>query len=156
LKESEKRYTFYFFIYLPYNQKLIKLAKMRTVIYFTLITIILGSCGKGNTPEGPSDIRIKNLSSLAFDSTIVNTSGGENSYQAIPPGEYSDYKRFDKAYPKAEVTVIINGVTYTTGAQNYNYQVVLGPGKYTYEVFIEQPELRKLAISRVIPEAPLD
>lgn len=129
---------------------------MRYLALLTITAIILTSCSKKNSPEGPSDIRIKNLSTLAFDEVTVDTSGGKNEYETVPPGEYSSYKRFDKAYPKAEITAVINGQIYSTGPQNYNYQVVLGQGKFTYEVYISDPTNRVLTISKVIPEAPLD
>ena len=119
-----------------------------------LLSVTLGSCKKGPSPEGPSDIRIKNLTDLAFDEITIDTSGGTNEYESVASRGYSDYKRFEKAYPIAEITVIINGETYSTGPQNYNYWTVLGQGKFTYEVFIESKN--KLKIQRVIPEAPLD
>jgi hypothetical protein len=128
----------------------------RISIFLLLFAVTLGSCKKGLSPEGPSDIRIKNLTDQTFEEISVDTSGGTNEYDAVAPGQYSDYKRFDKAYPIAEVTIIINGETYSTGPQNYNYWTVLGQGKFAYEVYIENPTLKKLKIQRVIPEAPLD
>jgi hypothetical protein len=128
----------------------------RIAVPLILLAVTLGSCNKGFSPEGPSDIRIRNLTDQTFDTITVDTSGGSNGYSAVSPGEYSDYKRFDKAYPIAEVSVVIGGETYSTGPQNYNYWTVLGQGKFTYEVFIENPTLKKLKIQRVIPEAPLD
>ena len=128
----------------------------RIAILLLLLAVTLGSCKKGLSPEGPSDIRIKNLTDQTFEEITVDTSGGLNEYDAVAPGGYSDYKRFDKAYPIAEISVIINGETYSTGPQKYNYWTVLGQGKFTYEVFIENPTLKKLKVQRVIPEAPLD
>ncbi|MBE0675071.1 MAG: hypothetical protein IH591_10450 [Bacteroidales bacterium] len=128
----------------------------RVVFLLTIIMLSMSSCSKGPSPEGPTDIRIKNLSDQTFESLSVDTSGGTNEYDAVAAGGYSDYKRFDKAYPKAEISVMIGGEIYSTGEQIYNYQVVLGQGKFTYEVFIENAALKKLAISKVIPEAPLD
>ena len=120
-----------------------------------LIILTLVSCKEKTSPEGPTDIRIKNLTDVTFTSITVNTSGGTNDYTELASGAYTEYKRFEKAYPIAEITAVIGGETYSTGTQNYNYQVVLGQGKFVYEVFIENPGLKKLAISRVIPEAPL-
>jgi len=126
-------------------------------IIFTVFSLVLNSCDKGKSPEGPTDIRIKNITDQVFQTLSVDTSGGSFDYEGtVAAGGISEYKRFEKAYPRAEVTVTINGEAYTTGTQNYNYQVVLGQGKFTYEVYIENPTLRKLAIARVIPEAPLD
>jgi hypothetical protein len=128
----------------------------KITLLLTIIALSIGSCSKGPSPEGPSDIRIKNLSDQTFESITIDTSGGTNEYEAVAAGGYSVYLRFDKAYSKAEITVVIGGETYSTGVQDYNYQVVLGQGKFTYEVFIENADLKKLAIFKVIPEAPLD
>ena len=128
----------------------------RIVILILLLAVTIGSCKKGLSPEGPSDIRIKNLTDLTFEEITVDTSGGVHVFDIVASREYSDYKRFDKAYPIAEITVVIGGETYSTGPQNYNYWTVLGQGKFTYEVFIESQALKKLKIQRVIPEAPLD
>ena len=130
--------------------------KKSLVFLFALAVITLSSCKDKFTPEGPTDIRIKNLTTLTFEQLTVNTSGGTHEYESLAGGEYSDYKRFDKAYPYAEVTATIGGVIYSTGPQNYNYQVVLGEGKFTYEVYISDPTNKILMVSKVIPEAPLD
>jgi hypothetical protein len=126
------------------------------VFLFIAAVMTLSACKEKFTPEGPTDIRIKNLSTLTFEQISVNTSGGTNEYETLAGGEYTEYKRFDKAYPYAEITATIGGEVYTTGPQNYNYQVVLGEGKFTYEVYISNPSQRILAVSKVIPEAPLD
>lgn len=121
----------------------------------TVIVLVLSSCKEKTSPEGPTDIRVKNLSDVTFSSFTINTSGGTHDYPELVPGAYSEYQRFDKAYPIAEISAVIAGETYSTGTQNYNYQVVLGQGKFVYEVFIENAAQKKLAISSVIPEAPL-
>jgi len=128
----------------------------KLVFLFVLLVMTLSACKEKFTPEGPTDIRIKNLSTLTFEQITVNTSGGTNEYETLAGGAYTEYKRFEKAYPYAEITCTIGGETYTTGPQNYNYQIVLGEGKFTYEVYISNPAQRTLAVSKVIPEAPLD
>lgn len=126
------------------------------VFLFVAAVMTLSACKEKFTPEGPTDIRIKNLSTMTFEQMTVNTSGGTNEYETLAGGAFTEYKRFDKAYPYAEVTATIGGVIYSTGPQNYNYQVVLGQGKFTYEVYISNPSQRILAVSKVIAEAPLD
>jgi hypothetical protein len=130
--------------------------KIRLILIIAAIFFTFQSCGEKTTPEGPSDIRIKNLTDLTFEDLTVDTSGGTNQYDPLTAGEFTVYKRFDKAYRFAEVTAIIGGELYSTGTQNYNYEIVLGQGKFTYEVYIENASLKRLAIARVIPEAPLD
>jgi len=105
--------------------------------------------------KGPSDISIENISSAVFDSILVNTSGGEYDYGSLNPGVQSDYKRFDFAYPKADISLYVNSVKYTYGPVNYTHAVWLGKGKFTYQVDIESEAAHTLSIE-VIADAPLD
>jgi len=78
---------------------------------------------------------------------------------SITNGEISDYFRFSKAYPKAEISadIDINGtlVNFSTGAVDYTYIQYLGPQKVTFEVYISSMNDHQLSISNVIPEEPL-
>ena len=130
--------------------------------YYTpglLILVILVFLGCENKEydrdKGPSDIRIKNMSSQVFDSIYVNTSGGEHSYGALNPGSESEYKRYDFGYPIADISVYINMVEYTYGPVNYTYEVWLGKGKFTYELSLADTVSHTLSIE-VTLDAPLD
>ena len=105
--------------------------------------------------KGPSDIRIENMTSRVFDSIFVDTSGGENSYPSLNPGGQSEYKRFEFAYPQADISVYINSVEYTHGPVNYTYAVWLGKGKFTYQLDIADTVNYTLSI-KVTADAPLD
>lgn len=129
---------------------------MRNIIALACIMMIMVSCEKPNrTPEGPTDVRIKNLTDQTFTNVIVDTGGGEHNYGDIPAGGITDYLRFDIAYPDAEITAIINGEVYTSGEKDYTYATYIGPDKITYEVYILNPEQRILEID-VIIDAPID
>ncbi len=118
--------------------------------------LLLVSCEKPNkTPEGPTDVRIRNITDQNFTNLIVDTGGGEYNYGDLTSGEDTDYHRFDKAYPDAEITATINGEVYTTGEQDYTYAHYIGPDKITYVVYISNPELRLLDVNIII-EAPID
>jgi hypothetical protein len=130
---------------------------MKKLFFISLVLLMALSCKKvTKSPEGPADIRIKNLSDQTFDSLKVNTSGGEYNYGSLAAGQYTRYHRYEKAYPKADISVMINGQTYKTDKVDYTYAVVLGQGKFTYEVWISVPASKKIAIWQVIPDAPLD
>ena len=132
---------------------------MKNLILILIIPALIAGfgCKKAEkSPEGPADIRIKNLSDMAFEEFSVDTSGGEHSWGALAAGGTSEYKRYEKAYRVAEITAVINGETFSTGTVNYNYEVVLGQGKFSYEVYIQNFDNKVLAIQRVIPEAPID
>lgn len=128
---------------------------MKKLLFISLLLIVVFACKKTKfSPEGPTDIRVRNLSDLTFNEVIVNTSGGIDTLGTINGKSASKYFRFKKAFPKAEISAKINGITYTTGTVNYTYMTCLGQGKFTYEVFI--PSANKLEIGSVIPDAPLD
>jgi len=87
---------------------------------------------------------------------FVNTSGGIKSLGSVNAGNYSDYARFDKAFPKAEISAVINGLSFSTGTVDYNGMTYIGQAKITYVVKIKDMNSRTLEISEVIPDAPLD
>jgi hypothetical protein len=129
---------------------------------FSLIFILFGillfmGCDNKeyDRDKGPSDIRIENMTTHVFDSILVDTSEGENYYGTLDSGAKSEYKRFDVAYPKADISLFIEGVNYTYGPVDYTYAVWLGKGKFTYQLDIEDPVAHTLSII-VIADAPLD
>jgi hypothetical protein len=129
---------------------------MKSIVALLSIMLLLASCTKPNhTPEGPTDVRIRNITDQDFNNVIVDTGGGNYNYGDIPAGTETNYHRFEKAYPDAEITVMINGEEYTTGEQDYTYATYIGPDKITYVVFISNPDLRKLEVD-VILEGPID
>ena len=133
----------------------------RTWNYFLglliLVFLVFIGCDKKeyDRDKGPSDIRIENLTAHVFDSILVKSSEGENYYGSLNSGAQSEYKRFDIAYPQADITLYIDGVKYTYGPVDYTFGVWLGKGKFTYELDIEDPVAHTLSIV-VVPDAPLD
>jgi len=127
--------------------------------YFVILVILLTifACKKIKfSPEGPTDVRVRNLSDLTFYEVIVNTSGGIDTLGDIGPGNESDYYRFEKAFPKAEITATINSEKFYTGPVNYTYMQYLGQDKITYEVYISSMANKTLTIFNVIPEGPIN
>jgi hypothetical protein len=130
---------------------------MKRIIPVILLITCMISCKKEKySTEGPTDIRVKNISSETFSEVTVNTSGGINTMGTVNAGAFSDYFRFYKAYPKAEITAGIGGISYITGPVDYTYMVILGQGKFTYVVRIRSDNPPMLEITEVIPEAPPD
>ena len=127
--------------------------------YFVILVILLTvfACKKIKfSPEGPTDVRVRNLSDLTFYEVIVNTSGGIDTLGDIGPGNVSDYFRFDKAFPKAEITATINSEKFYTGPVNYTYMQYLGQDKITYEVYILSMSNKTLTIHDVIHDEPIN
>jgi hypothetical protein len=130
---------------------------MKKLILISIIILSVIACKKTKfSPEGPTDVRVKNLSTVAFTEVIVNTSGGIDTLGNISAGSSSEYFRFEKAFPQAEITAKINGLIYSTGTVNYNGMTYIGQAKITYEVYISDDTNRKLRISNCSLDAPLD
>jgi hypothetical protein len=130
---------------------------MKKIAFLLIIVSLVSGCKKQEfEPEGPTDVRVKNLSTVPWTNVIVNTSGGEHNLGNIAAQSNSAYVRFDKAYPFAEITATINGLVYTTGPVNYSGQTYMGQMKITYEVYIKSDANRVLEISKTVPDAPLD
>jgi hypothetical protein len=130
---------------------------MKKLLIFSLILISVCSCKKNKfSPEGPTDVRIENMSDQEWLEVIVNTSGGKDTFNTIAAGGTSEYSRFEKAFPKAEITAMIGGVKYSTGTVNYIYLTYIGQAKITYQVFIKSVPNRTLEIFNCSLDAPLD
>jgi hypothetical protein len=130
---------------------------MKKVIYISVLTILFFACKKLEySPEGPTDVRIENLSDQTWYEVIVNTSGGIDTFDLINAHDTSGYCRFDKAFPKAYVSAMINGEKYATDSVDYTGMTYIGQAKITYQVYILSAQDKKLKIYKVIPDAPLD
>jgi hypothetical protein len=136
---------------------------MKRLIIISLLFLTVIACKKKElSPEGPTDIRIRNLSTLTFEDVIVSTSekaGDIDTIGNVANNSVSDYFRFSKAYPKAEISAKINiggsVVTFSTGVVSYTYLTYIGRDRVTYEVYISDMNNRVLSINNVILEEPL-
>jgi len=136
---------------------------MKKLLIITLTIIVLCACKKTEfSPEGPTDIRIRNLTSETFTEVIMKTSENDEDIDTlgtINGSSISDYFRFTKAYPKAEISAKINieGTvsTYSTGPVDFTYMQYIGQDRITYEVWISDSPKKELAIFNVIIEEPL-
>jgi hypothetical protein len=130
---------------------------MKRAILISILILAIISCKKKDlSPEGPTDVRVKNVSDLPMVEVIVNTSGGIDTLGNIAAGATSEYFRYEKAFPKAEITAKINGQLFSTGTVNYNAMTYIGQAKITYTVFIKSLTSKTLEISDVSLDAPLD
>lgn len=138
------------------------LSVMKKLIFISLIVLSVFACKKTEySPEGPTDVRIRNLSDQSFTEVIVRTSEYTEDIDTVATiDKYatSAYLRFKKAYPKSEITATINGQVYTTGTVNFNSGVTyIGQAKITYEVWISDYNKRKLELKVFYPlDGPLD
>jgi len=127
----------------------------KPLILLTAILLIAVSCKKADKePLGPTDIRIRNITTLNMAEVTVNTGGGEYNFGLIKADSVSIYHRFDKAYSKANISAIINGQKYKTDTAIYTWMHYMGRMKITYEIYILKDAQKKLDI-HVIPDSAL-
>lgn len=108
----------------------------KLTILIALVLAIAGCSKEKITPEGPTDVRIKNVTGdVVFENVIVDTGKGEFNFGNIDASTVSDYHRFEISYPEIEVSLTINGMAYTNGEPDNTYATYIGPDKVTYEVY---------------------
>ena len=136
---------------------------MKKFIVISLLLLSVLACKKKElSPEGPTDVRIRNITEETFEEVIVSTSEKSADIDTlgnIAKSSVSDYFRFTKAYPKAQISakIHISGslVKFSTGPVNYTYMQYIGQDRITYEVYISNMDNRELTISNVILEESL-
>ena len=128
---------------------------MKKLILFISILFIAISCKKvKQEPIGPTDIRITNITTVNMTNVTVNTYDSTYNFGLIKADSTTAYHRFDRAYPKANISAIINGQKYKTDSTNFAYQQYLGQMKVTYKIYIVSDALKSLGMSW-IPESSL-
>jgi hypothetical protein len=136
---------------------------MKRMFYLFAIMMFLSSCKKQDfAPEGPTDVRIRNLSDQNFTEVSINTSEYPEdvlTIASLQAGATSEYHRFKKAYPKAQITAKINSegsiITLSTPEEEFTYMQYMSTMRITFEVYISNLDARELKINRVIPEEEL-
>lgn len=128
---------------------------MKRIIPLLVLAVLLTACKKTKIePEGPTDVRVFNNTEHLFENVTVNTSGGVFNFGTVSSQTYSQYHRFDKAFPKADISLIIRGNTYATPVRDYTYMQYMGRMKITYKIFISNESRRELDTD-VVPEGEL-
>ena len=110
-----------------------------------IFLFLLTSCTLDHTIQ----LRVKNTSPYTYESVLVNTNGGENTYGTIAPGIASDYKVFDFAYSYAYISLKIDSVDYIMQPIDYVGEQKLKSGKYTYEVSVYDTVNHQLLLNLV-------
>lgn len=132
-------------------------------VFLIIVLFAAVACKKKKwEPEGPTDVRVRNLqANEIFHDVIINTAGVRDTIGnvkklgTINPGEVSGYQRVAIAFPKAEITVKINGETFSTGPVASTYMQYIGLMRITYEVYISDMTSKVLTINNVVPDEAL-
>lgn len=128
---------------------------MKKLLIISLLILSVVACKKTKyEPEGPTDVRVKNLSALLFTEVKVNISDTIKIIGNITSGGFSPYIRFPKAFVKAEISAKVNGQLLSTGVVDYTGLNYIGQSKITYEVKISSDNL-KLELQNCSLDAPL-
>jgi hypothetical protein len=128
---------------------------MKKLIIISIIILSVAACKKTKfEPEGPTDVRVKNLSALPFTEVKVNISDTIKIIGNITSGDFSPYIRFPKAFVKAEISAKVNGQLLSTGVVDYTGLNYIGQSRITYEVKISRDNL-KLELQNCSLDAPL-
>jgi hypothetical protein len=130
---------------------------MKKIVFLSLLILAAISCKKTEwAPKGPTDVRIRNLQGdLTFNEVIIQTAGGRDTtgnikiLGTVAPGTASEYARVTFAYPKAEISAMINGELYTTGSFLSTYMQYIGRQRITYDVYISNMDNKTLKINDV-------
>jgi len=136
---------------------------MKRNVVLLLVILALFACKKEKwEPEGPTDVRVRNLQANEIMRDIVintagvrDTAGNVKKLGVVNPGGVSDYRRVSIAFPKAEITAVINGEKFSTGPVNSTYMNYIGLMRITYEVSVADLTNRLLTVDNVIPEEAL-
>lgn len=135
---------------------------MKKAISLVLISLAMVSCNKNNIdPEGPTDVRIYNNTAQTFDNIVVVTTDDdayaerEHSFGTLAPAAYTEYHRFDIAFPEADISLTIGGITYTTPATSFEYLPYIGQDRITYRITVADAVNHVLDIQTVVEE-PID
>jgi len=128
---------------------------MKKLLLITAVILFAISCKKTpQEPLGPTDIRVRNITTVNMTNVTVNTYDSTYNFGALNAGSVSDYHQFDRAYYKANISATINGQKYKTDTAVYTYIHYLGQMKATYEIYVSNDAQKKLDIN-VIPESAL-
>jgi len=116
--------------------------------------VLFLSCKKTEfSPEGPADVRIRNLSNYSLSEVIVRIKDEEIVFGTIDKGNVTEYHRFETAFPKAYISAKVNNESISTGQVDFTYMNYFGQVRLTYDVIIEKGLLK---INNVILDSELE
>lgn len=128
----------------------------------SLLIVTVTSCKKRcMTEEGPTDVRILNETGQTIEDVTVTTTDDTSydervyNFGAVADRAYTEYHRFDIAFPKADITLKIAGVTYSTPLSNFSYLTYIGQDRITYTLTIADQVNHVLGLEVTIEE-PID
>ena len=110
---------------------------MKNLLFLFLVVggLVLG-CTDQDDEVDAVNIRIKNKSSLVFDSVIVGDA--QEPHMNIAPDGYSDYLSYEEAYRYAYIEIASGEETFILQPIDFVGETPLPIGFYTYELDITE------------------
>jgi len=116
---------------------------MKKLFVFALLLPLLTSCKKTSfSPEGPTDVRLRNLSGYILTEVAVKIEDEEITFGTIERNHTTEYHRFKTAFPKAYISAEIDDNIISTGPVDFTYMNYFGQVRLTYDVIIENNLLK--------------
>lgn len=116
---------------------------MKKFCFLILVFLFVTACKKMEfTPEGPTDVRLRNLSGYDLNEVKIKIKEEEISFGRVERDSLSQYQRFKTAFPKAFISAEIEDNIITTGSVDFTYMNYFGLVRLTYDVIIENSQLK--------------
>ena len=107
----------------------------RFALLLLIATVIIACADRDDNLEGVN-IRIKNESSVTFDT--VQVGGDEMIHENIGPEEYSGYLEYETAYSYAYINIMVGEENYVLQPIDFVGETPLENGFYTYVLSISE------------------
>ncbi len=91
-----------------------------------------------SSPDGPTQVRLANTGSVAFDSVVVTFPSQREVFRSLAAGAESEYRNVGEAYRYAAIEAFSSSqVRFVLQPIDYVGERLLGPGRFTYELRAE-------------------
>ncbi|EWH12826.1 hypothetical protein KLA_12619 [Cellulophaga geojensis KL-A] len=111
--------------------------KNKILLPLILLVLTIFSCDDRDDNLEAVNIRIKNVSAVAYDVVQIN-GDTENVHTDVASGALSDYFEYETAYAYASIVIETEEQTYTLQPIDYVGETPLPLGFYTYELNITE------------------
>ncbi|MBD0852379.1 hypothetical protein [Maribacter arenosus] len=108
----------------------------RLLFLATSIFIFILGCSDRDDELNGIQIRVKNVSSIHFDT--IQVGGDEMVHANVAPDSFSDYLEYETAYRYAYIGISADGETYALQPIDFVGETPLPFGYYTYEIGLDQ------------------
>ncbi|RTE52606.1 hypothetical protein EHW67_15160 [Arenibacter aquaticus] len=109
---------------------------MKHLTFLILLVLFTAACSDRDDELGGVQIRIKNISSITYDTVQVGEE--DKLHNNVGPDEYSGYLEYETAYAYSYVRINAGEDTYILQPIDFVGESPLSLGFYTYELNISE------------------